>query len=194
MSFAPPAYEAQKHSDAQAGISDGLLEVRLDRHLRDEALAWAGQHPRQVFRLMLVKFFRIWNVWPNAEEFRSVGMRLAISLGYVPLLVLGLAAIWKWWRAGWPLMFCVVPAVYITCLHMIFVGSIRYRQPAIMVWLILPAAVLAAWGTRGMLETGPEETGPEEIGPEEIGPEEIGPEEIGPEEIGPEETGPEEHT
>ena len=52
---------------------------------------------------------------------------------------------WKWRRAGWPLLLCLLPAVYYTGLHMVFVSSIRYRQPAMMVWLILAAGVIGSW-------------------------------------------------
>jgi hypothetical protein len=40
---------------------------------------------------------------------------------------------------------CVLPAVYFTLLHMIFVGSIRYRQPAMLTLAILAACGLAEW-------------------------------------------------
>jgi hypothetical protein len=121
----------------------------LDRRLRAAALSWAAENPGQVLRLMWSKVIRMWNVWPNAEEFRSWGLRLVVAIGYVPLLALGIVGAWKWRRGGWPLLLCLLPAVYFTCLHMVFVSSIRYRQPAMMVWLILAAAVIASWLQRG---------------------------------------------
>jgi hypothetical protein len=145
MWFSQAFYELQKVDDAIAGRSAKGFEVRLDQRLRSAAWAWATGHPGHVLRLMVRKFIRMWNVWPNAEEFRSWRLRLIVALGYIPLMVLGCLGLWKWRRAGWPLMLCVLPAVYYTGLHMLFVSSIRYRQPAMMVWLILSAAVVAAW-------------------------------------------------
>ncbi len=146
MPFATPAYDAQKAEDAAAGRSDEGFEIRLDQRLRNAAVTWATAHPGQVVRLMGKKFMRMWNLWPNAAEFRSWRLRLVVAVGYVPLLVLAIAGAWKWCRQGWPWVICLLPAIYYTGLHMVFVSSIRYRQPAMMVWLILAAAVVAgAW-------------------------------------------------
>lgn len=145
MYFSDASYQAQKAEDAAAGRSVEGFEIRLDRRLRAAALSWAADNPGQVWRLMWSKILRMWNVWPNAEEFRSWGLRLVVAMGYVPLLVLGIAGAWKWRRGGWPLLLCLLPAIYYTCLHMVFVSSIRYRQPAMMVWLILAAAIIASW-------------------------------------------------
>jgi 4-amino-4-deoxy-L-arabinose transferase-like glycosyltransferase len=145
MAFSTSVYQAQKAADAAAGRSADGFEVRLDRRLRDAALDWAAHHPGQVLRLAAYKLVRMWNVWPNAEEFRGWGLRFVVAAGYVPLLVLGLAGAWRWRRLGWPLVLCLLPAVYFTGLHMVFVSSIRYRQPAMLTWLILPAAVIACW-------------------------------------------------
>ena len=145
MHFSTPAYQAQKMEDAAAGRCDDGFEIRLDHRMRDAALSWAVGNPGEVLRLMGHKFLRMWNVWPNAEEFRSWRLRLVVIVGYVPLLVLGIVGAWKWCRSGWPLVLCLLPAIYYTCLHMVFVSSIRYRQPAMMAWLILAAAVIAAW-------------------------------------------------
>ncbi len=142
MPFATPAYQAQKAADAAAGRGDEGFEVRLDRRLRDASIAWATNHPGQVVRLMGNKFMRMWNLWPNAEEFRGWRLRLVVVMGYVPLLVLGVVGAWKWCRGGWPWVICILPAIYYTLLHMVFVSSIRYRQPAMMVWLALAAAVV----------------------------------------------------
>ena len=94
------------------------------------------------------KFLRMWNLWPNATEFRSPWMQLIVAAGFVPLLVLGIIGAWQWGRQGWPYVLCLLPAVYFTCLHMVFVSSIRYRQPAMLVWLILAAALIARWSSR----------------------------------------------
>lgn len=144
MTFADSAFEAQKAEDAAAGRTDTGFEVRLDRRLRDQAVAWAADHPRQVIELMVRKFVRMWNLWPNAAEFRSWMLRLGVAVGYVPLLILSLLGTWRWGRRGWPYVICLLPAIYFTGLHVVFVSSIRYRQPAMLVWLVLAAAVLAA--------------------------------------------------
>ena len=61
---------------------------------------------------------------------------------YLPLLILSLVGVWKFVRLDHPAILCLLPAVYLTGLHVIFVSSIRYRQPAMLVLIVLAAAVI----------------------------------------------------
>ena len=45
------------------------------------------------------------------------------------------------WQDGWILVF---PALYFTLLHAVFVGSIRYREPALYGLIILAGVFLAS--------------------------------------------------
>jgi 4-amino-4-deoxy-L-arabinose transferase-like glycosyltransferase len=151
MSFVPRFTDAQHAADAEAGLGPTGFEVRLDSRLREAALAWAREHPAAVARLAFIKLGRMWNVWPNQAEFRSWPLRLAVALTYAPVMLLAIAGTWRFRQLGWPLALCWLPAIYLTLLHMVFVGSIRYREPAVMV-LFAPAA---AWLTAGRATTGP---------------------------------------
>lgn len=136
MSFVPGMELLERQRDA---IDPEPFEYRLDARLRREALSWAAEHPARVAQLVGIKFQRLWNVWPNEPEHRNPWLRLAVLSTYAPLLGLGLAGAWKFRRAGWCLALCWLPAVYLTLLHVVFVSSIRYREPA-MLALIVPAA------------------------------------------------------
>jgi hypothetical protein len=122
-------------------------EVELDHALREAALDWARKNPRRALRLAGVKFLRMWNIWPNAAEFQSWRLRLILAATYAPLLVLGLWGAWRWSLRDWPFALCVMPAIYFTLLHVVFVASIRYRQPAMLPLIVLAATV--ATGVRG---------------------------------------------
>ena len=148
MDFVPRFYAEQKAADALDPELPGVFEARLSQRMRDASVDWAKQHPGQVLVLAKTKFVRMWNLWPNATEFRSWKLRLIIVLGYVPLLVLALWGTWKYARRGWPYALCVIPAVYFTGLHVIFVSSLRYRQPAMLVWIVLAAAAIGTWKGR----------------------------------------------
>ena len=120
-------------------------EVRLDRLFRQEALVWARSHPGQVCRLAGVKFLRMWNFWPNEPSLSRPAVRLAVLGTYGPVLVLGVLGAVRSIGRGWPYLLCWLPAVYFSLLHMVFVGSIRYRQPAMLGLIVLAAGVVAAW-------------------------------------------------
>jgi hypothetical protein len=132
--------ESAPREDA-APDADG--EAALDRALRDASMKWTREHPAAVLRLALVKFVRMWNFVPNAAEFQSLRLRLVVACGYTPLLLLALWGAWRWAPRGWPYGLCLLPAFYFTLLHMIFVASIRYRQPPMMALIVLAAAIAA---------------------------------------------------
>jgi 4-amino-4-deoxy-L-arabinose transferase-like glycosyltransferase len=128
---------------------DDCFEWRLDRRMRDAAVAWAIGHPRRVAQLAVSKFVRIWNVWPNEASLRNGVFRAVLTVTYLPVLTLGLWGVWRTAGRGWPSVMCLLPAVYFTALHMVFVGSIRYRQPALLVLLVPAAGLVVQWWRKG---------------------------------------------
>jgi 4-amino-4-deoxy-L-arabinose transferase-like glycosyltransferase len=134
----------RREREHPSAAEDIPLEVRLDRRMRHDALAWAKANPGRVVQLAGIKFLRIWNIWPNEESFGSWPLRLLIMLTYVPVLVLGILGAAQTVRRGWPYWLCWLPAVYFTLLHVVFVGSIRYRQPAVLGLIVLAAGWVAA--------------------------------------------------
>jgi 4-amino-4-deoxy-L-arabinose transferase-like glycosyltransferase len=127
------------------------LELAWDQQLRQAALEWAQTHPRRVLELAGAKFLRMWNVWPNADEFQSPRLRWIVALSYTPVLLLSLAGAWRFAPRGWPYVLCLLPAMYFTALHVIFVASIRYRDPAMLTLMILAAGVVTSWRRAGEL-------------------------------------------
>ncbi len=156
MSYVP-AFQAEERQAEAEGLIDrtDTFEYRLDRRMRDAAVSWARQHPADVLRLAAVKFLRIWNLWPNEPAFSRPAVRLAVALTYVPLLFLGLVGAYQALRREWPHVLCFLPALYLTMLHMIFIGSIRYREPAMLGMIVLAAGAVVT--LRGYRSTSPAE-------------------------------------
>ena len=146
MRFVGPAVEHLRALDARATTPPAAtFEARLDRSLRDESLGWARAHPRRVVELAGIKFWRMWNIWPNASDMGGRLGRWLIVAGFLPLIALlgyGFYQLVVGGRGSWEIWyFACLPAVYFTLLHTIFVSSIRYRQPA-----LLPLIALAVGG------------------------------------------------
>jgi 4-amino-4-deoxy-L-arabinose transferase-like glycosyltransferase len=142
MRFVPKIAARVRAAEAKDGGTDPF-EYRLDRQLAREALDWTRSHPRRACELAAIKFARAWNIWPNEPAFRGWGVRVAMLATYLPLLILAVVGIWRFTPAGWPYVLAWLPAVYLTFVHVVFVGSIRYREPAMMALAVLAAGALA---------------------------------------------------
>ncbi len=141
MQFVPEVAARQRAAEP---VGDDTFEYRLDRRMFREAVAWAQSHPRRVAQLVAIKFARMWNVWPNEAAFRGWPVRIAMLVSYLPLLVLGIVGVWRYSAWGMPYLLAWLPAVYLTLLHVVFVSSVRYREPAMLALVVLAAGVLAA--------------------------------------------------
>jgi 4-amino-4-deoxy-L-arabinose transferase-like glycosyltransferase len=155
MDFVAEFVRAEREEPTGAGGDPGdPFEVRLDRRLRAAALASAREDPGRVLRLAGVKLVRMWNVWPNEASLSSWPIRLGVACTYVPVLVLAVAGGWQTVRRGWPYVLCWLPAVYFTLLHVVFVSSIRYRQPAMLPLVVLAAGAVMAWWQKAVAGDG----------------------------------------
>ncbi len=143
MDFVPRFVAEEAQHPPSEGSSGESLEVRLDRRLRAEAMAWARANPGRALQLAGVKFLRMWNIWPNEPRLSSWPIRLAVLFTYTPLLIFAIIGAWRTLGRGWPYLLCWLPAVYFSVLHLVFVSSIRYREPAMLALLALAAGEIA---------------------------------------------------
>jgi 4-amino-4-deoxy-L-arabinose transferase-like glycosyltransferase len=119
----------------------GLDEMTQDRVLRERALGWAAEHPARAAGLAVIKAARFWSPWPNAEEVASPWIRMASALVTLPLYAVMAVGVWDRRRDGRALGLLLGPLLYFAAIHMVFVGSLRYRIPA-----TAPALGLAGFG------------------------------------------------
>ncbi|MDX1947235.1 MAG: glycosyltransferase family 39 protein [Pirellulaceae bacterium] len=146
MRFVAGFVQTQHAADARhiPPAAPRLFEDRLDQRMQGAALAFARANPGRVAELAGIKLLRMWNLWPNAAELGSTTLRLALATTYLPVMLLAVAGAWRFSRRGWPYVLCWLPAVYFTLLHVIFVSSIRYRQPAMLPLIVLAAGMLVS--------------------------------------------------
>ena len=129
----------------------GLDEVAWNEYFLSESWRSIREDPLRIIRLAGVKLARTWSPVLHAEELRSPVIRLAFagwSTVLFALAIVGLAELRK--RPG----VCVallLPVLYLSGLHSLFVGSVRYRAAAIPMLAVL-AAIAAATLWRHLTE------------------------------------------
>jgi 4-amino-4-deoxy-L-arabinose transferase-like glycosyltransferase len=139
--------KATGKSDMQFFEDDGLMtkenmsEYEMNRAYRNRAWAYAFSHPRRVIELAIVKQIYFWNPAPDSAQFNDVRIRCVAWLAYLPLILCSLIGAWLARRDIWLIILTAAPILYFAGLHLLFVGSLRYRLPA-----EYPLAVLAAVG------------------------------------------------
>ena len=137
----PEATGASNLGDIKA---TGQSELVWNRDFKTKAWQHIRTEPGRMIRLAGRKFVRTWNLWPNAEGYRGVWIK--VTLGAWTALIL-LTAAWgtRTVRAApAAIMGLLLPAIYFTLLHMLFVGSVRYRLPAMPMIEVLSAVGIAA--------------------------------------------------
>lgn len=122
-------------------------EVERDRELARRANQWISttwrQRPGDLIRLTVAKIARTWSPMPLSHDFGSNRLYLIAALLYsIPLDVLVVLGLWKGALPRSAKVFLVLPAVYMTAIHALSVGSLRYRVPVEPLLAVVAAAGL----------------------------------------------------
>lgn len=122
--------------EAKGIALESTMEWRLDRRLRNAAIDWVRENPSDAISLGMVKFWKTWRPTPVAQELGSSSIRYAEGLAYVAIMALGALGLWTS-RCQLGAWLYALPCIYFAILHMAFIGSVRYRQPAVLVMCVL---------------------------------------------------------
>ena len=123
-----------------------LSEVQRSEYLRQKAIWYARSHRVRSVQLIGARLARTWSPVPLSSEYAQTRHRV-IGLCYaVPfdiLLLVGLI----WGRLPRPAkVFLLVPAIYLSAVHALTVGSLRYRLPADGPMAVIAASLVGAFG------------------------------------------------
>jgi hypothetical protein len=140
MKFVEPFAIKQSEEDALRKAAgdrlDGTYEWRLDRRMRNAAMEWATENSSDAVQLGLVKLIKTWSPMPVARELGSSAVRWCEAIGYSFIMVFAAIGCWRIRRCNGAWLFAL-PCVYFAILHMFFIGSVRYRQPAVLALSVL---------------------------------------------------------
>lgn len=119
-------------------------EYARDKINQKAAVEYIKQSPGRFVRLAAGKFLRTWNVRMNLAGYKNPLYDLLAMVSTIPVYVLLAIGWWRHRRQAIRWYLLVVPALYFSLLHMVFVGSVRYRYPAMPALMVLAGAALAS--------------------------------------------------
>ena len=125
-----------------------LDEASWNRFFLDASWQSLREDPWRIVKLAGVKLRRTWNCFPNVETHQSTLARSVSAAFVVPTFVLALVGVGVMVKMGRGdgvrgALFLLLPVVYVSALHSLFVGSVRYRLVAMPMIEILAAMALA---------------------------------------------------
>jgi len=117
-----------------------MSETARSRHLTDLARVQIASDIRHALRLTFSKVVRTWSPIPLSQQYGSRPLYVIIGGAYA--IILFALVVWSIIASDLPKtakLYLLAPAMYLTMVHAMSVGSLRYRIPAEP-----PMAVLAA--------------------------------------------------
>lgn len=126
-----------------------MSEYEMDQAYIRRAKQYAWEHPDRAVALMGIKLLRYWTPWPNAAQFQNPLVRIVVVISFLLLFVPAIYGTWLARRRWEVLLVTWGPILYFSAIHMLFVGSIRYRLPAEYPFAVLAGLGLAQWTTVG---------------------------------------------
>ncbi len=140
-----------------------LSETEWNHYFFEKSLEEIRNNPRRILDLAIIKLNRLWNPFPNVGTYQSHFVRAVSAIWTIPIYVCAIAALpillrMRNRRGAYGVVLMILPALYFSAIHSLFVGSVRYRIPAMPMIEILAAVVVAslvARLTRGRSNEGP---------------------------------------
>lgn len=117
--------------------------IARNQAMKDAAFDYIRERPGHFIEMMGIKFIRFWRLWPYSPQYQSPWI-VALSLAsYGVVLPLALIAVFGGGRArAMQLAPILSLVVYLSLVHMVTIGSIRFRLPLEPFLIVLAAMAI----------------------------------------------------
>jgi 4-amino-4-deoxy-L-arabinose transferase-like glycosyltransferase len=128
-------------------LSLQLSEYAVNEEYKRRAWEFARSEPLRVLELAVLKAARFLSPVLQAQGFAGGFFSVACLLWHLGVLLLVVrGSLLQWRSGGWPAVFLLwLPFLQFLLIHLVFVGSVRYRLPVEFPLLVLGGQGLADW-------------------------------------------------
>jgi 4-amino-4-deoxy-L-arabinose transferase-like glycosyltransferase len=128
--------------DVDLGVFPTITDpLQRDKALRHAAISYIASDPWHFVEMMPVKFARLWRPWPYAGEYHNAWFVVISVISAVPVFILALLGLALTLRAHFVQLLPPLAYLgYLTLVHVVTFGSVRYRVPMEPFVLIFAAA------------------------------------------------------
>ncbi|XXK21839.1 ArnT family glycosyltransferase [Arenicellales bacterium nBUS_48] len=123
-------------------VPDGLTELEEDQWKENQAINFVKRNPVVFVENGIRKFLRLWSLWPNSAEHQSWIFKAISILSFGPMLLFSLIGVWALKENRREIALMVGLVGYITLLHVVTLGSIRYRLPLESIMIVIASMTL----------------------------------------------------
>lgn len=135
-------------------LPESMTEYEVDREYRARAWRFARENPGRAVELAGAKAVRYWRPWPASAEVSHPAVVVLIGAVNTVAFLLVIIGIWHFRRQGSRLFYTLAPLFYFAAIHLIFVGSLRYRLPAEYPLMILVGIAMVKCLCSSKIERG----------------------------------------
>ncbi|MCH7700272.1 MAG: hypothetical protein IID37_01175 [Planctomycetes bacterium] len=127
----------------------GLGEAEWNAYFRDQAYRSIREDPARIIGLAWIKMQRMWSPFLHTNEYQASVVRIVVAGWTLLLYAFALLGAWAMRHRWSAVAFLLMPAICLSALHSVFVGSVRYRLGALPMLAVLAAIGLATlWQRR----------------------------------------------
>ena len=115
-------------------------ELQRNEFFSQSASHWARNHPKMALELAGWKILRTWSPVPLSAEYGRPLYRWVGGVYAVPFYTLVILGLYHGRIPRGAKVYLLIPAIYISAVHAMSVGSLRYRLPAEPVMAVIAVA------------------------------------------------------